>query len=317
MLSIGVDVGGTKVAAGAVDLSGQVVARVVRSTPSHESTAVADAIVGAVQDLALHPEVAAEGISALGVGAAGFIDASRSRVLFAPNLVWRDEPLRDDLSTRLNIPVFVENDANAAAWGEARFGAGRGFNDLVVVTVGTGIGGGLIFGGRLYRGTFGIAAEMGHTRVVPDGHRCGCGNRGCWEQYASGRALVREAQELAIASPVQAELMLAMSGGSAEGITGPMVTKAAQEGDPAALECFGVVGTWLGQGLADLAAILDPGAFVVGGGVSEAGELLLGPARTAFDGALTGRGHRPEAQILAAQLGNDAGLVGAADLARG
>jgi glucokinase len=315
-LSIGVDIGGTKVAAGAVDEDGRIVARVLRTTPSHESAAVADAIVWSVQ--ALTAEVVAEGwtVSAVGIGAAGFIDVSRSRVLFAANVVWRDEPLRDVLSARLNMPVVVENDANAAAWAEARFGAGRGVDDLVVVTVGTGIGGGIVLGGRLYRGGFGIAAEMGHMRVVPDGHRCGCGNRGCWEQYASGRALVREAREIAVASPEQAEQLLALGGGTPEGITGPMVTKAACSGDPAAMECFRVVGAWLGQGLADLAAVLDPSVCVVGGGVSEAGDLLVDPARAAFANALTGRGHRPQAEIVLAQLGNDAGIVGAADLAR-
>jgi glucokinase len=189
-------------------------------------------------------------------------------------------------------------------------------DDLVLVTVGTGIGGGIVLGGKLFRGSFGIAAEMGHFRVVPDGHRCGCGNRGCWEQYASGRALVREAQEIAIASPAQAGELLALGGGTPEGITGPMVTKAASSGDPAALECFRIVGTWLGQGLADLAAVLDPAVFVVGGGVSEAGDLLVEPARTAYANALTGRGHRPQAQIVLAELGNEAGIVGAADLAR-
>lgn len=315
-LSIGVDVGGTKVAAGAVDEDGRVIARVMRSTPDHASSAVADAIVWTVHTLTA--EVEAEGLTvgSVGIGAAGFIDTSRSKVLFAPNLVWRDEPLRDVLSSRLDIPVYVENDANAAAWGEARFGAGRGIDDLVVVTVGTGIGGGIVLGGQLLRGGFGIAAEIGHFRVVPDGHRCGCGNRGCWEQYVSGRALVREAQELAVASPAQAGQLLALGGGAPEGITGPMVTKAASSGDPAALECFRIIGTWLGQGLADLAAVLDPAAFVIGGGVSEAGDLLIDPARAAFANALTGRGHRPEAQILLAKLGVDAGIVGAADLAR-
>ncbi len=211
---------------------------------------------------------------------------------------------------------MVENDANAMAWGEARYGAGRGEDHLVCVTVGTGIGGGLVLGGEVYRGRFGIGAEFGHMRVVPDGRRCGCGNRGCWEQYASGRALVSEARELAAVAPALAGRLLELAGGRVGGINGPQVTQAAREGDPAALECFNAVGSWLGQGLADLAASLDPGRFVIGGGVSAAGDLLLDPARAAYGTALTGRGHRPVAEIRVAELGPEAGLVGAADLAR-
>jgi glucokinase len=202
------------------------------------------------------------------------------------------------------------------AWGEARFGAGRGEDFLVCVTLGTGIGGGIIVDGRLYRGRFGIGGEFGHFRVVPDGRRCGCGNRGCWEQYASGNALVAEARDLARVSPALAGRLLELGDGSPEGISGPEVTQAAREGDKAALECFGSVAEWVGQGLADLAAVLDPGAFIIGGGLSEAGDLLLDPTRVAFEHALTGRGHRPFADIRIAELGPDAGIVGAADLAR-
>jgi glucokinase len=152
--------------------------------------------------------------------------------------------------------------------------------------------------------------------VVPNGHRCPCGNRGCWEQYASGNALVREAQELcAAASPVAHRLGVECDGDPSR-ITGPLVTRLAREGDPAAVELLEDVGHWLGAGLADLAAAFDPGLFVVGGGVSDAGDLLLGPARATFRRTLTGRGFRPEAQIVPAALGNDAGLVGAADFAR-
>jgi glucokinase len=162
-----------------------------------------------------------------------------------------------------------------------------------------------------------MAGEPGHYRVVPDGRLCGCGNHGCWEQYASGSALVAEAREFARRSPGAAVRLLQLAGGSPDGITGSQVTQAAREGDPVAARCFATVGGWLGQGLADLAAILDPGCFVIGGGVSDAGELLLGPARAAFEKALPGGSHRHQAQIELAQLGADAGIVGAADLARG
>ncbi|MEX2289779.1 MAG: ROK family glucokinase [Mycobacteriales bacterium] len=311
MLTIGVDVGGTKVAAGVVDEAGTILTRVLRPTPSAGPADVEDVIAGCVQELRRDRE-----IEAVGVGAAGFVDADRARVLLAPNLTWRDEPLRDAVQARTGLPVVVENDANAAAWAEYRFGAGRGESHLVLVAVGTGIGGGIVLDGRLYRGRYGIGAEFGHLQVVPGGRRCGCGQSGCWEQYCSGRALLREAREIADVRPGWGARLLELGEGRPEGIASVEVTQAAREGDAAALACFEVVGGWLGQGLADLAAVLDPSAFVVGGGVADAGELLLGPARRVFAERLTGTGSRPRAEIRLASLGNDAGLVGAADLAR-
>jgi glucokinase len=250
------------------------------------------------------------------VGAAGFVDETRSGVSFAPNLAWRDEPLRDKVEALVGLPVVVENDANASAWAEVRFGAACGLGHVLFIGVGTGIGAGFVLGGGLYRGRWGMAGEPGHMRVVPEGRLCGCGNRGCWEQYASGSALVAEARDIARRSPSAAIRLLQLAGGRPEGIGGQEVTTAAREGDPAALRCFGIVGAWLGQGLADLAAVFDPGCFVIGGGVSEAGDLLLGPARTAYEKGLTGVHYRPRAEIRLAALGPDAGIVGAADLAR-
>ena len=312
MLTIGVDVGGTKVAAGVVDEQGRILARTRRPTPSGSPDDVEDVIAACVEELrAAHP------VAAVGIGAAGFIDADRARVLTSPNLPgWRDEPLREAVTSRIGLPVVVENDANAAAWAEHRFGAGRGEPEVVVVTVGTGIGGGIVLGGRLYRGRFGIGAEFGHQQVVPGGRRCGCGQDGCWEQYCSGRALLREAREIADVRPAYGARLRELGGARPEGISALDVTTAAHEGDPAAVECFAVVGGWLGQGLADLAAVLDPGAFVIGGGVAEADELLLGPARQVFGRRLSGADARPQAQVRRAELGNEAGLVGAADLAR-
>lgn len=312
-LTVGVDIGGTKVAAGVVTSDGSVVEQVRRDTP-HRSTSpnvVEDAIVDAVTEL-----VGRHDVRAVGIGAAGFVDAARARILFAPHLSWRDEPLREVMTARLALPVVVENDANAAVWAEWRFGAGRGESHLVCVNLGTGIGGGILVDGELQRGRFGVAGEFGHMQVVPDGRRCECGNLGCWEQYASGNALAREARELAASgSPVAANL-LDRAGGDVASISGLMVSAAGQDGDPTARELLERVGRWLGVGIANLAAALDPGTFVIGGGLSEAGELLIGPARESFARALTGRQYRPEARIVAAQLGNTSGLVGAADLAR-
>jgi glucokinase len=313
-----VDIGGTKVAAGVVDEHGVILATAHRDTPADDVARIEETIAAVVGELAgSYP------VGAVGVGAAGFVDAQRSRVMFAPNLAWRDEPLQAALQARLGLPVVVENDANAAAWAEVRFGAGRGVDHVVILTLGTGIGGGIVVNGQLLRGQFGAAAEFGHVTVVPDGRPCGCGLRGCWEQYASGRALVRQARELACAAsdkagcagPEAGELMR-LAGGRAERITGEMVTLAAQAGDRAALQCFDVIGMWLGRGLAGVAAILDPGLFVIGGGVSAADELLRAPAAAAFREHLTGGGHRPVAELRIAELGPQAGLIGAADLAR-
>jgi glucokinase len=310
-LTIGVDVGGTKIAGGLVDEAGIILARTRRDTPSTDPPAIVRDIVAVVDELRGDHEV-----DGVGVGSAGFVDAARSTVLFAPNLAWRDVPVRDQVSGLTGLPVVVENDANAAAWGEFQFGAAEDVDDMVCVTVGTGIGGGVVLNGQLYRGAHGIGGELGHVRIVPDGYLCGCGNRGCVEQYASGRALVREARELADSHSVFGTRLLEMAGGDPAAITGPMVTRAAQEGDEPARELITDLGRWLGEALASFAAILDPAVFVIGGGVSEAGDLLTEPATVAYHRNLTGRGYRPEAEIRIATLGNDAGLVGAADLAR-
>jgi glucokinase len=187
---------------------------------------------------------------------------------------------------------------------------------MVLLTVGTGIGGGIVLGGRLLTGANGMAAEPGHARSVPGGRPCGCGRHGCLEQYASGNALVRAARARAEADPAGAKLLLELAGGAVEAITGLQVTKAAQEGDPVSCAAFAEIGRWLGSGLADLVYQVDPEVLVLGGGVVEAGELLLGPARDAFFAELPVRGKLPVAPIVGAQLGNMAGVVGAADLAR-
>ena len=311
-LTVGVDVGGTKVAGGVVDEDGTILAQHRVETPARDAEATTTAITSVIETMRADHE-----IEVVGIGIAGFVDASRSIVYFAPNLLgWRDGPLREEVEKRVGLPVVVENDANAAAWGEARFGAGREERFIVCVTVGTGIGGGVIVDRELLRGGFGVCAEVGHIQMVENGHPCGCGQRGCWEQYASGGALVRDARARAADSRSEAELLLGLGDGTPEGITGEHVTQAAQQGDPVAKAAFDALGHWLGQGLADLAAVLDPEVFVLGGGVSEAGALVLDPAKAAFEQLLTGRGRRPTAQVVLAQLGNDAGLVGAADLAR-
>ncbi len=310
-LTVGVDVGGTKILGGVVDEEGKVVEELRVVSPATDVAAIEDAITRLVVEL-----TGRHAVEAVGVGAAGYIDKSRSLVMFAPNLAWRDLDLRAELEARVGLPVVVENDANAAAWGEFRYGAGADVDDLLLVTVGTGVGGGVVVDGRLHRGAFGVGGEIGHMRVIPDGILCGCGNLGCLESYGSGTALVREARAAASAGSLLAETLLDRAGGDPAAITGPLVTECAQAGDPFCVEQLAGLGTWLGDGIASLAAILDPAVVVVGGGVSAAGDLLINPIRAAFGRQLTGRGHRPLAEIRRAVLGNRAGLIGAADLAR-
>lgn len=309
-LTIGVDIGGTKIAAGVVDEEGAILeTSTVPTPPTPEG--VVDAIADAVRAVSAgHP------IEAVGIGAAGYVDDKRATVLFAPNINWRHEALKDKVEQRVDLPVVVENDANAAAWGEYRFGAGVGHDDVVCITLGTGLGGGVVIGGRLHRGRFGVAGEFGHIRVVPDGLLCGCGSQGCWEQYASGRALVRYARQRAAATPEAAEILLGLGDGTPESIEGRHVSEAARRGCPVAVDSFRELARWAGAGLADLASLFDPSAFIVGGGVSDEGDLVLEPIRKSFRRWLVGGRWRPHAQVLAAQLGGRAGLVGAADLAR-
>lgn len=310
-LACGIDVGGTKIAGGVVDTKGKILEELKVESPAEDVEAIERAIAGLVNELSSRHDV-----TCVGVGAAGYVSSSRSTVYFAPNLAWRDIDLKAEIEQHVDLPVVIENDANAAAWGEFTFGAGKDVDDFLLVTVGTGVGGGIVLDGKLHRGAFGVAAEIGHMRVVPGGVMCGCGNRGCLESYGSGTALVRATREAADGRSLLARDLIDRAGGDPAAIDGPLITAAAQDGDPFAIDQLADLGTWLGEGIASLAAVLDPAKVAIGGGVSEAGDLLLEPIRAAFKRQLTGRGHRPVADIVLAELGNKAGLIGAADLAR-
>ncbi|MBD8869164.1 ROK family protein [Nocardioides donggukensis] len=307
---VGVDVGGSKVLAGVVDDRGRVLRTSRRTTPGRAERVeqVEDTLSAAVLE-------AADGCDVLGVGvaAAGFVDAAGERVMFAPHLPWLDAPVRARLEHRWRVPVVLDNDANAAAYAEGRFGAAAGVDTSVVVTLGTGIGGALLLDGRIHRGASGMAGEFGHMQVVPDGLPCECGGRGCWEQYSSGNALVRYVRDRLGGRP---SALATRCAGDPARVSGPMVTEEAEAGDPLAREAFAHVGDWLGVGLANLVAALDPHLIVVGGGVSTAGDLLLEPARLALRRALVGAGHRGVPPLRPARLGPEAGLVGAATMAR-
>lgn len=310
--SIGVDIGGTKVLGGVVDTSGNILTTHREDTPKAGGAALTETIIGVIQELLTQYEAKSVGISA-----AGFVSSDRQTMLATPNIAgWNGVNLKEEISREINLPIVIENDANAAAWGEAVYGAGRGESELMMVTVGTGIGGGLINNGALYRGAFGVAAEFGHMRVVPNGHPCGCGRLGCFEQYASGTALHRHLLEAIERDPASAKSLLARGDGTVDGIKGGHITEAAREGDPLAVQAFDTTGDWLGAGIASLCIILDPACVVIGGGVIDAGELLMKPARIAIERYMPFNGKHPAPKILVAELGNDAGLVGVADLSR-
>ncbi|MBD7981010.1 MULTISPECIES: ROK family glucokinase [Oerskovia] len=314
MHAIGVDIGGTKIAAGVVDENGKILAQTRRDTEPDDVASIDAAVADVYAELSKEFEV-----EAMGLAAAGFVSPDRTSVLFAPNIAWREYPLAAKVRALIgddDVKIVVENDANAAGWAEFQFGAGRDASDMLMLTVGTGLGGAIIVDRKLVRGRWGVAAEVGHMRVVPGGHYCGCGHEGCWEQYASGSALVRDGQAALIAQPDRATALLELAGGDASKLNGPQITQAAQDGDELAIELLATLGRWIGEGAASVTALLDPELIVIGGGVGAAGDLLLQPVRKAFADQLSARGHRPEAQIDLAQQGNEAGIVGAADLAR-
>ncbi len=312
MLSIGIDIGGTKVLGALVDTSGTVTLEKRIPSPAQDPDQMVEVVASLITELA---DAAGQELEAVGVAAAGFIDATGSTVLYAPNLKWRNEPLRERLEQRTKLDVVIENDANAAGWAEFRFGAGQGTKDMAMLTLGTGVGGAIISDGQLRRGGFGIAGELGHIRVVRDGRPCGCGRKGCVEQYASGTALLNAAKAL-VASNDPAAAMLAELSPSAEQLTGQHIAQALLAGDSGARALIEDLGQYLGEAMGSITAALDPEVYVIGGGLSEAGELVLEPIRRSFEAEVPANGFRPVAKVVGATFSNQAGVIGAADLAR-
>lgn len=295
---VGIDLGGTKTVAalvGRVGACGPVLRR-----PSPGPDADPAAVDALLEDIVAELTGDA-GPAAVGIGAAGFVDPNGRRIRFAPHLPWRDDPLAERLELRWGVPVALDNDANCAAEAELATGVARGVQSAALVTVGTGIGGALVLGGRVLRGHQGMAGEFGHVQAVPDGLPCECGLRGCVEQYVSGRAVLRAARDAGL-GPIQAP-------------DGPAVTALARAGDPTAVQVLARVGQHLGVALAGITAAFDPELLVVGGGVADAGDLLLGPARDTLASHLVGARFREVPPVLAARSGAHAGLVGAGLLA--
>jgi glucokinase len=285
--AVGVDVGGTKAVATLVAPDATVLAREIVETPAEDVPAVLEAMRTVATGVADPSAVA------IGVGAAGLVELGTGRMRYAPNIAWRDVDLRAALAP-VGLPTFVDNDCTVAAVGELLAGAGRGVSDFLYVGLGTGIGGGIVSDGRVLRGAYGFAGEIGHIVVEPGGPLCGCGNHGCWETVASGSAVTRLGRERL-------------------GLDGYGVVAAAHRGDDAARAILSEVGERLGEGLAGLVNVLDPSLVIVGGGAAAgAGDLLLEPARPAFEASVEGGGFRPSVPIVPATLGADGAAIGAA-----
>ena len=310
MHSIGIDIGGTKIAAGLVSPDGELSQLIKVPSPASDPDLMAKTVVDLINQLAEGRE-----IEAVGIAAAGFIDSERNEILYSPNLQWRHEPLRTRVQEMVSYPVTLENDANAAAWAEFRFGSGKKAQSMVMLTIGTGVGGAIIADGKLIRGGFGIGGELGHIRLINGGRQCGCGQRGCLEQYGSGTAFLKAARKLATSDGPAGRRLRELA--SENGIlSGAEVSQAIMEGDVGALSLLRELGDYLGQGLASIVAALDPEVCIIGGGVSIAGENLTEPIYFSYLNNLPAKGYRPELEVIAAKLGNEAGLIGAADIAR-
>ena len=313
MSTLAIDIGGTKIAAAVCDANDAIVQRWRVPTPMD-----ADAINNHIAEIYQEAAKAHPGIEAIGISAAGNVSADRKTLTFSANIpAWINYNLSEHIGELIGnvVPVIVENDANCAGWGEFVHGAGQGTSNMVALTVGTGLGGAIVINGELYRGSFGMAAELGHLPMVPDGDTCGCGLRGCAERYTSGSALEHFAKSAVRRRPQDAARLLELCDGDVNKLEGPMVSQAAQEGDVLGLYAFGKIGEWLGRTMAATAAVLDPDVFVIGGGVVAVGDILLEPARYNYARFLEGSAYRGHAKIVAATAGQDAGLIGAANLA--
>lgn len=308
--AIGLDLGGTKIAAGLMAADGKLLAESVRATPVRSGVAsVVDALVEAAQEAATQADVPPDAILGVGLGSPGPVDERRGVVVFAPNLFWKDVPVIELLATRLPWPCWLVNDADAAALGEARYGAGQGSDSLLYLTVSTGIGGGIIIGGRLYSGAHGMAGEFGHIVVDQAGPVCRCGQRGCLEAMASGTATARRAAEaLAQGRP---SVLRELSEGDPERVTARLVGEAAERGDVLAREVLNETAHYLGLGLVTLVNSFDPDLVVIGGGLAALGDVLLDPVRKAVrEGALPLASR--EVRVVQAGLGRLSGVIGAA-----
>ena len=312
-LTIGIDIGGTKVLGGVVDSTGKIIDSARRATPASGGKELIATIIDLIKEFQSKHEIAGIGISV-----AALILKDQGTIAGAPNIANLSQlNFVSEISKVFNLPVIAENDANAAMWAEFKFGNAHGLNPVIFFIIGTGMGGGLVIDGKLFRGASGIGAEFGHMIVERDGVLCGCGSHGCIEQYASGSALMRYAKEAIAANPAEGKELLALCESDISKLTGTILTAAAKGGNQLAIAAFNKQADWLGNACASYTLLLDPQAIVIGGGVVDAGELFLTPVRSAMEKYMPFAGTHTSPKIIAAKFGNEAGLIGAADLVRG
>ena len=308
-LTIGIDIGGTKISAGVVDSSGNLIDSSKCSTPAEGGKDLISSVVNLVKELNKKYE-----IKGIGISIAALISSDYGTIVGAPNIANLSKlNFANEIKEEFKLPIIIENDANAAMWAEFKFGSAKGLNPVMFFIIGTGVGGGLVIDGKLFKGANGIGAEFGHMCVVPNGLLCGCGAKGCIEQYASGGALIRYANEALLANPDKSEEVLSFGEGK---LSGTALTKAAKAGNELALAAFSKQADWLGLACASYSLIIDPQAIIIGGGVVDAGELFLAPVRAAMRKYMPFAESHASPKIIAAKFGNDAGLIGAADLVR-
>jgi glucokinase len=309
---MGIDIGGTKISGALVDDAGRIVRELRVPSPIDDSDQMVEAIGSLISELG-----EGEQVVAVGVAATGFISSDREVIYHSPNIAtWRNEPLKKRIESKTKLAVLLENDANAAGWAEYRFGAGAGSKSMVMLTIGTGVGGAIISDGVLLRGGFGIGGELGHAVLVPGGKECGCGQKGCVESYCSGTALLKAARELAKSNEPKGSRLRELMLTTGE-LSGEQLYQAILENDLGANELIAELGSYLAAAIASIyVPVLDPELVVIGGGVSAVGDKLLDPIESAFEDSMPAAGFRPKLRVVKAKFLNQAGLIGAADLAR-
>ena len=308
-LTIGIDIGGTKISAGVVDSSGNLIDSSRCSTPAEGGKELISSVINLIKEFNKKYE-----IKGIGISIAALISSDYGTIVGAPNIANLSKlNFVNEIKEEFELPIIIENDANAAMWAEFKFGNAKSLNPVMFFIIGTGVGGGLVIDGKLFKGVNGIGAEFGHMCVVPNGLSCGCGSKGCLEQYASGGALIRYANEALLANPDKSEEVLSFGEGK---LSGTALTKAAKAGNELALAAFSKQADWLGLACASYSLIIDPQAIIIGGGVVDAGELFLAPVRAAMRKYMPFAESHVPPKIIAAKFGNDAGLIGAADLVR-
>jgi glucokinase len=312
MHAVGIDIGGTKIAGALVDDVGNIIEQLRVKSPINNPGEMVEAIASVIGEL-----TSGQKVVGVGVAAAGFLSADREVMFHSPNIAaWRNEPLKSRIQDKTSYPVLLENDANAAGWAEFRFGAGRNVSSMIMLTIGTGVGGAVVSEGQLLKGGFGIGGELGHVVLIPGGRACGCGLKGCLETYASGTALLQAARDLAESTDLLGDGLRKLNPDPGT-LTGEELYQAILQDDPGALRLISELGEHLGIAIGSFfVPVLDPELVVVGGGVSAVGERLLDPMRAGYSKSMPAKGYRPELSIVKAQFLNQAGLIGAADLAR-